>query len=303
MQTPPFISTADSESFAEYTLLRRLPKIIDQVVSDNRVKEPVMDELFFLKNEIKEGTIRSPFESDYFNREIFEDLEIMIWDDQLRIHEGKSWLNVPWYFAEALFYFKVLVAFHYFESNSEFFFKDPFQKAKDKELLSKSSSLRIAGYILNLIKEIDSLESRICTLIHTSLWGNRIDLSNLKIASGASDRILKSEKNNLLIDHSRMLTRKLLKSDKIAIIADNCGTELVCDLILSENLLRLQKNSIVKIHVNKYPMFVSDAMPKDVDQALDALIRCNDESVSEVGKRLQSLIQEKRLIISDHFFY
>ena len=71
-------------------------------------------------------------------------------------------------------------------------------------------------------------------LINISLWGNRVDLSNLQIAQGAGERILEKEDGNLIIDHSDMLTRRLMESKRVDIVADNCGTELVCDLILSE---------------------------------------------------------------------
>jgi hypothetical protein len=91
-----------------------------------------------------------------------------------------------------------------------------------------------------------------------SLWGNRADLSlpSAMKHAGASDA------NDLVAD-DREAARALIDSaQNIAILLDNAGVELACDLSLARLLVR--RGQRVTLLCKDAPFFVSDATAADV---------------------------------------
>ena len=113
---------------------------------------------------------------------------------------------------------------------------------------------------------------------------------------------MKKQGGKILIDHSQRLARLVAESNRVDIILDNAGQELVCDLITVYHFLTSCNQENVHLHAKKYPIYVSDSTVKDVDMTIDALRDDLDEVLSLIGQTLRSFVEQKRLFIHDHFF-
>jgi uncharacterized protein with ATP-grasp and redox domains len=273
------------------------------VIARKSISKVTERDLLLLKKELLNGVIKDLFEGEFVWDGAFEQEELSVWKEQVALYEGRPWGSVPWYFAETLFYIRFLVDFGYFDRNSSMYGVDPFQPEKNEELFSKSGCLSNAERVTGLLERTESLSERILLLLFCSLWGNRIDLSNKSIAEGAWNRILERGEKNILIDHSERLTELLWGAQRVDIVTDNCGTELGCDLLLAENLLKMPGLRAVHFHLKKHPVFVSDAMVKDMQKTLDALSCEKDGKVSALGNSLLSYGKEGRLFLHDHWFW
>jgi len=308
VQLPPYISTGDPGSFAMKTILVRLPEILNQVIRLNRLSE-VSDkwnpesQLIALENEIRNGQIEDLFETFSLEGRVFQAEEVQIWREEISKYVGKPWIGIPWYFTEAYFYLKLLLAFGYYDQNSPFYLRDPFQPHKDKELFSSGGGLDIGRGSLQYLEELKDVQDIVHALVFFSLWGNRIDLSNLQIAEQSKGLIISRDSENLLIDHSQELTRKLLDSRRIDIILDNSGSELVCDLLTALHLLAFNEQLTICLHVKKAPVLVSDALQKDVEGVIKAFIEDKDAFLSKAGMELRALLERQRLMIKEHYFW
>lgn len=117
------------------------------------------------------------------------------------------------------------------------------------------------------------------------LWGNATDLSlltNLTYADiqklqGASAR--KSQESNILANdlHAAYDSLRATRDQspeldrRIDIILDNAGFELFVDLVLAGYLLASGLATHVVLHPKSIPWFVSDVIPKDFGELLNAL--------------------------------
>lgn len=118
------------------------------------------------------------------------------------------------------------------------------------------------------------------------LWGNATDLSlltsltyeDLQKLQGSEARKA-SEKNILVNDlpaaYSVLLSAKETSSKqeerRVDIILDNAGFELFVDLFLAGYLLTSGLATHIVLHPKNIPWFVSDVMPKDFGDLLNAL--------------------------------
>ena len=308
IQFPPYISTGDPGSFAMKTILVRLPEIVEQVIQLNGLSE-ISDtgnperQLIALKQEIPNGHIKDPFETFLAEGSVFLVEEVNIWREKIAEYTDKPWIGIPWYFAEAYFYLKLLFAFAYYTPDSPFYLRDPFQPHKDNELLSSGGGLETGRKIVKHLEDLESEQGIVDALVSFSLWGNRIDLSNSQLAEQSKGKILAADSKHLLIDHSRELCQKLLDSERIDIILDNSGTELVCDLLMAWYLLSCQKHLKVCLHAKKAPVLVSDALQKDVTRIIKGFAEDKDVRLSKAGEHLRSFLEQQRLIVKDHYFW
>lgn len=88
-------------------------------------------------------------------------------------------------------------------------------------------------------------------LFARSLWGNRADLS---VTAGAVDAGAHDEGDrgsHVLADDTPRLLRLLhrRRGGRVVLVADNCGLELLADLVLIDALLRTGAAGAVTIHV------------------------------------------------------
>jgi uncharacterized protein with ATP-grasp and redox domains len=300
---PPYISTQEPDSFAMNTMKKRKPYIIDQIIEANACTAHQRDALLSLKQEILEGFIIDPFLESVLTPRVLEIDEFKTWKLAIKPYTGKSWFNIPFYFAEAYLYFRILIAFSYFDQRSSFYLKDPFEPFKKRELHAKGRGLETGMVVIEAVNSLQNPEEKYKTLISNALWGNRIDLSIFYIVEQSRERIFASQNEKLLIDHTQRLIELLQKSERIDIILDNVGSELVCDLILARYFLSASIKNTVHLHAKKHPMYVSDATAKDVDETVDALASEENGILSIIGQELNKFMKQNRFHIHPHYFW
>ncbi len=278
---PPPLLTSEPNSFAHNTLKYRVPKIVREVIADNDGEgRGALEELY---TEITEGKIREL-------RERTEDREF--WDASVREYVGRSWLDVPWYWAEAFFFRRVLEATRYFENGV-----DPYRLRKQPELAPNAAPRAVANLLANLPPEP---RARFIALMNAALWGNRYDLSMnvAELVKHASD----DERANLLVDDSARVWEFLsAQPRRIAYIADNAGMEFAMDLAFIDCLIADNLAAQIVLHLKPQPFFVSDAMPRDFDATLEAFRVY--ENTRALAERMRDYAREGRLQLTTHWFY
>ncbi len=300
---PPFVSTGELNSFARKTIQYRKPAIIDRLMDFNLLSKKSIGALNGLKNEMREGIIVDPFEESGFAIGGLDKESRDYWRTDLPHYVGRSWLDVPFYFAEAYLYWRILIAVGYFDSGSAFFMRDPFQSFKNRELFAGGGGLEVARVIAGVMKEMRGPGETAEMLLASSLWGNRIDLSLFSIAEKSRERILTAQEENLIVNHMARLKQILEKSARVSIVLDNSGHELVCDLLLCWFLLAKVRVERIDLHAKKYPIYVSDSMVKDVDHTIAAFKFDSHPVLNRIGRDLFSYALSGKFRLLDHPFW
>ncbi len=288
---PPTLLTSEPGSFARSTLEERVPGILRETVKLNAFPDDIREAMDELYVELTGGMIRELRESAP---------DRAFWNLVSTPQIGRRWLNVPWYWAEAYFYRRVLEATQYFQAGP-WQGVDPFGPKKATELLPEAAPQAAKSLLQRLP---DDPAARFEMLLHASLWGNRVDLSyevasRLGPPAGSGE-----ERENLLIDDTARLWDFLRTGGchRLAILADNAGTELLMDLALVDFLLGRGFCEEAHLHLKPQPFFVSDAMLQDVAVGLNALER-EGEIARSLAHRLRSHLISKRLHFYDHWHY
>ncbi|MCL4393944.1 MAG: damage-control phosphatase ARMT1 family protein [Chloroflexi bacterium] len=291
-QLPPLLMTSEPGSFAQRTLAERDPRILDGIVERNEYPSRVVHALQDLRRELTHGVIR-PLREPAPDREY--------WDLSAAKHVAKSWLAVPWYWAEAFFYRRILEAVEYFQPG-DLWRRDPFVSQKNKELEPAAAPAALDAVISDLSPDRDQA---LRTLVYGSLWGNRTDLSYAQARGEQSVRDARGrERENILVDDAgELLDYVRAKRRRIHFICDNAGPELLFDLALAESLLRFDVASDIVLHLKPQPFFVSDAMVADVHAALEALRKSGMPRLVALAGRLQDEMRRGRLALLDHSFW
>jgi uncharacterized protein with ATP-grasp and redox domains len=155
---------------------------------------------------------------------------------------GLRWLAAPWFAAEHIFYQKLCNGLT----------ADPFAAAKAASLESARpivSSPQWAAIAERALEPLDS--ARLCALIRLSLWGNKADLSLsagraiTHSTTAAREAASADGIARIIVDDSERLASFILRSRDerppaaldVGILLDNCGLELLSDLLLVDALL------------------------------------------------------------------
>ena len=306
MKPPPFISTADPDSFARRTIRVRKPAILASVREAHDLPAGIVAQLENLRESLAEGRLIESFALFAHDPGLFAPAELAAWRGALAGCGERGWLDLPWYFAESYFYVSLLLAFGYYDPEAPTFRQDPFAPFKQRELSGPGGGLELAGGVLARTNEPAGAAERLRALLYFCLWGNRVDLSNIDIAEDMRGRVLAPhdpESGHLLYDESPRVVAALLGARRVDFVLDNCGAELVCDLILALSLLEEAGVEHVILHLKQAPFFVSDATAEDLEQTLAALSAESAPAVRRAGKRLQALRGEGRLALADHYFW
>jgi hypothetical protein len=120
---PPPLLTSEPGSFARRTIVERKPQIIRQVIEDNDYPLDIVQALGTFRGEIASQPMRSLSE---------QASDVAFWNQELAAYRGKTWLEVPWYFAETYFYRRLLEAVRYFQPGPWQGY-DPFEKQKRRQ--------------------------------------------------------------------------------------------------------------------------------------------------------------------------
>lgn len=187
----------------------------------------------------------------------------------------------------------VLGELGFFDRESENFDEDPFKESKDESLTSAIGSFKD----FCLAKPNPELRE----LVQRCLWGNRSDLS---LSSGVvEDHLTKNLSGVLLSDDLdevetywyECMQRKT-RGSYVIMILDNCGAELLADLLLARFFARTHQ---VVLHVKAHPVFVSDATIADVHFHVE---RLKNEDIA-CGNELHELMTSDRIKIETDLFY
>lgn len=281
--------TSEPGSFARATIVERKPLIIRQVITDNAYPPEIVTALEAFCEEIASLPMQPLRESCP---------DVPAWNEALSAYAGKTWLEVPWYFAEAFFYRKLLEAICYFQAGEK---RNPFQAQKDRQMAGDVQ--RLAGEW----EELTALEpgTQFEALLHSCLWGNRADLSNFTVKVKARGGLAaREERQFILIDHTggvhAILSRGVRRVD---FINDNVGSDLTFDLALADFILRQGWAGEIHLHLKNQPFFVSDAMPEDAHQTIALLQTAPSAAMSALGSRLEEYLAAHRLWLNTDPFW
>ena len=288
---PPPILTSEPGSFAQDTLRRRIPAILQEAIDLNPDFDPLVRRgLDQLGIELSSGRIRAL-------REAAPD--VALWNAVSAPCFGRSWLDVPWYWAEAYFYRRLLEVTGYFREGRWRGF-DPFGAKKRTEWAATAAPAATEALLAGLPADPAARFER---LFHASLWGNRTDLSYMVAAHLGGTENSHAERENLLADDTAATWEWLQakRPSRIAIMADNTGTELLMDLALIDFLLEAGLASAIHLYLKPQPFFVSDAMTADVKAGLDAL-RAGSKAARALAERTEDALARYDLTLIEHWF-
>jgi hypothetical protein len=282
------------------TIVERKPRIVAQVLESNRaVPSNVRDGLERLVREMREGVVASPFDGRADLGVAFEPEELLAWEGEIACHAGRRWLELPWYFAEAYFYLRLLVAWGYYDRRMPL---DPFDALKEEELTGPQGGLTLARQIARAVEEADAENDALAFLLRSSLWGNRVDLGCFELDESRRREVLSRGEESLVVDHTEQALAELASARRVGMIVDNAGSELACDLLLADRLLS-NARCAATLHVKRSPFFVSDAMAKDVERTIAAFSSDADPPLARSGTRLREAIAGGRLVLRDDWFW
>ena len=294
---PPPIRTDDSNAFANNTMAVRVPAIISETIALNPdFPDGIKSRLRALRDEIACGAPILPLPVDSSS-----DYEAWLGaiERQRAIVDGElSWHNAEWFFAETYAYRCLVEAARWAENG-----RDPFAPQKRAELRGDA----LWQLLERALQPRPDARSEIGRAVKFALWGNRIDLSY----AAALDRGTSISPEDLLVDDRPQLLEYVLQlSDDghmpgdgaaISIVADNAGSELAMDLVLSDCLLR-HINCQVVFYLKAHPTFVSDATTEDVWTVLEEMVK-RDGSAAELAARLHEAWRSERLRFVPHWYW
>ncbi len=305
---PDFVGLDEEKSFARHTMENRFPLIIDGIPASRPAGDPTTRALAELKREIREDVVRDPFD-DEVDFSLFQPEEIAAWREEIGPRLGLPWRKLPFYFAEAYMYLRILLASGYYDRRSPYFGVDPFEGSKTGELsrfLSAPESRSAVGAFRELgmaardggsrADAAEALEGAVLFM----LKGNRIDLSNARIAEHGRKLMHDGGRGDLLVDQLDLLGRLLRNAKRVDLILDNAGAELAADLVFVWCFLSAFPDARIVVHAKRAPTFVSDAMMKDLDHTVEAFA---SGPFPEIGRGLYSFRESARLQVRDHFFW
>ena len=289
---PPPLHTGAPGSFARRTIEQRKHSIIADLLAGGGLAPAAVGGLRALAREIGGGRFSDPFAAG--GGPPLVPAERHAWQQALRPLIGRPWLDLPWYEAEASFYLRVLSATGYYERAAPGYGSDPFARLKQAEL--ERNGPRLAAELA---------DAALPVLLRSSLWGNRVDLSNYEIDRGHADSVIASASagppDELVIDHAAAALRSLARARRVDVATDNAGAELTCDLALVDRLLAAGVRQ-VRLHVKDAPFFVSDATAADVHATL-ALLSAQPSPAQAIGRRLADALAAGSLRLQPHWFW
>jgi uncharacterized protein with ATP-grasp and redox domains len=300
---PPLFSTSEPESFALRSIRDRHALSLLAVIEENGVEEPYRSRLLAFRKEALGGALSDPFAREGWDSSLFQPQELADWRRELGHLVGRSWYDLPWYFAEAFFFLALLFAFGYYEPSGPHRLQDPFAAQKRRELSLPGGGLDAASSLAASPAGDSAPEEALRELLLASLWGNRVDLSMQRLAGSCRLSFLRHEAREVLVDQSAAVARKLQRVRRVDFILDNSGPELVCDLMLASWLLLEDPERRIVLHAKRSPFYVSDATASDVRAALQTMAASPQAPVRRTGESLGCELEQGRLALRAHWFW
>jgi hypothetical protein len=277
---PPPLRTDGSNAFARQSVQLRLPVIAREVIARNpRFPQAVKDDVERLAVAV-EGDEPLPVPRA-------PALDLPGWLRAHGEHAGESWLSTQWFHAEFAFYLEIGRRCRFWETGV-----DPFEPAKQEELANERLWERLAVALARR----GPREERLAGLLDDGLWANRVDLSYAIAASRPR------ADDDLIADDRALATPWLARPGaRVHIAVDNTGTELALDLALIDAILDDPAASVA-VHLKMEPIFVSDAMPRDLWTLVDRM-HARGSDARKLAERLRAAADLGRLaLVPDPFW-
>ena len=281
MPRPPPLRTDGSNPFARFSMEVRVPRIARDLLEKNPTLAPASrDAVERLACSIEED---APLPAP---RSPAPDVEA--WTTAHAEHASERWLAAEWFHAELAFYREVAHACRFWETD-----RDPFAPAKDDELAGERPWSRLE----QALERRGARDERIRELLDACLWGNRVDLS-YTVGAAHVDRL----DDDLLVDDRASAIPLLVRPGaRVHVLADNAGTELALDLGLVDALVE-DPACCATLHLKAQPVFVSDALPRDVWSTLERM-RARGGATARVADRLREAFDAGRLLLAPDPFW
>jgi len=297
---PEPLKGSEIGTWTHTSIVKRLPDIAHRILSENNFTESITTKIQQLIEEIPNGLIRPLHDAPapYFAQ----------WNSYISHQAGKDWLQVPWFFAEYYFYNRILEATGYFFSDTDQG-HDPYEFQKQQSMTTSLDNIRsICGQINEWKRKGITDQDILARLIKTSLWANQSDLSLWPVneQQNTTNHRNHQEGQHLLVDDTHAVSEYLLngnRAQRIDVLIDNAGFELVCDLALTNHLLNGKIAGVVNLHLKYCPSFVSDAMIKDIKGTIAFLSSDDNPLVQALGNQLQNYVESRKLNLYDDPFW
>ncbi|HUT20088.1 MAG TPA: damage-control phosphatase ARMT1 family protein [Anaerolineae bacterium] len=285
---PPPLVTSERGSFARKTIVERKPQILREVSESYPYPPEIHSELEAYAHEIAALPIAPLHE---------EAPDVGEWNAAWAAFGGRTWLEVPWYFAESFFYRRLMEVVRYYQPGP-WHNVDPFAPQKAIEL-----ERALPRFLSVLERQHSDLQRSFAVMLRDALWGNRADLSNRTISARAEEGLADTGSERLLIDDTPRIWQHLLRRApaRVDIVPDNSGLELLLDLRLADSLVR-SGLAQVRFHLKHMPFFVSDAMIRDLEQTLIGL-EGSSEASAALASRVRAAIEEGQIVLHDDPFW
>uniref|UniRef100_A0A7S1N9U1 Sugar phosphate phosphatase n=1 Tax=Eutreptiella gymnastica TaxID=73025 RepID=A0A7S1N9U1_9EUGL len=306
---PPLQIFGEDESvFCYMTLVQRMPVIARDIIRDNAwLTEAQAAAVEEIAKELEDGgrgicrpVARLEADGNDPNQATAYERALIA---PFREYIGKQWRETPWLHGEIFFYHRILEAIDWWSHQ-----KDHFEVPKMKSLeLAKESMLLLTNAIASSPCPEAEKDAALLKLIHSCLWGNKVDLCLFKVDDFSEEGVKEKDKgSNIMTDNAPEIVahlKALQGKGQVDFILDNFGYELFTDLVLTYFILEYNYTENVVLHCKEYPYYVSDALEKDVVFLLDHLCELGDESAKTVGQRLKDLHAQGRLSWTSHPFW
>ena len=283
LSIPPFpLPLRGSDGgFTERSLVTRLPAILTETLSSSGASPALTASVqAFLIEPLERGMLLPPPEVD----------TARLWC------AGADDAPIDWLWQEVCAYEHLLRL--YVEHGVK---DDPFSAQKARALAAAEVSFLTHVAPMSSAAHPPDLRSALAA----ALWGNRGDLSLSagKVVDGAPLASAASSDDALLVDERDGALSALSQAGSFArviIVLDNCGAELLADLVLADALLRAGVANVT-LHAKIAPTFVSDATVNDVWGTIDWL--CVAARTPALAARLRAAGAAGSFLVESHAFW
>jgi len=300
LAVPPPLRGADAGSFAEHSIVHRLPHIAQRVVADNLLTAAMRHQIADLIAAIPHRTLEA------FTDPAAPDMPG--WLDYVRPYLDHNWLQVPWFLAETYFYRRLVAITDFFRTGF-----DPFAAQKQQGLHTTVARGQALATQAHRLRADGWSPEAFIHLLTLALWSNQADMSLWAPddATQPSHPPADHPYEHLVVNDAEAVAHYFTtlhdvpRTTPLCIdyLLDNAGLELLGDLCLAEYLLSTAQVQTVRFHAKVHPTFVSDAMIADVHTTIAWLRHHADSDLRTLGARLHVYVRHKRLQVYTHHFW
>ena len=300
LAVPPPLRGADAGSFAEHSIVHRLPHIAQRVLADNPLTAAMRHQIADLIAAIPYRTL-----------EAFTDPgapDISGWHDYVQPYLDHNWLQVPWFFAETYFYRRLIAMTDFFRTAF-----DPFAAQKQQGLHTTVAHGRALATQAQRLRADGWRPEAFIHLLTLALWGNQADMSLWAPDDATQPRYTQTDHQHehLVVNEAEAVAHYFTALHDapratprcVDCLLDNVGLELLGDLCLADYLLSTAQVQTVRFHAKLHPTFVSDAIIADVHTTIAWLRHHADSALRTLGERLYAYVRHRRLHVQTHPFW